>query len=205
VARTSRSPIYVIWQGIPATAASIVRKTGGCGSSPTIRLHHCWPALKSHLPETRYGDRFQCCGNCSGSAQFAASAGQEDPPSVRRPGGCRPGARVAAGHSGNRRNPGPVLDFARYGVRRRWPWSPPNGYPDVALAWQSAAGTLARWNAHLSIAGRWWPNTLTGPALSTMVPKKTACHTRRNDRHPLETTLAAGTSEGAEDGDLCVP
>ncbi len=51
-------------------------------------------------------------------------------------------------------------------------WSPPNGYPDVAAAWQSAAGTLARWNAHLNIAARWWPKTLTGPALSTMVPKK---------------------------------
>jgi hypothetical protein len=51
-------------------------------------------------------------------------------------------------------------------------WSPPNGYPDVAPAWQSAAGTLARWNAHLSLAGRWWPNTLTGPALTAMLPKK---------------------------------
>jgi uncharacterized protein (DUF1800 family) len=51
-------------------------------------------------------------------------------------------------------------------------WSPPNGYPDVAPAWQSAAGTLARWNAHLSIAAGWWPKTLTGPALTTMLPKQ---------------------------------
>jgi uncharacterized protein (DUF1800 family) len=51
-------------------------------------------------------------------------------------------------------------------------WNPPNGYPDVAAAWQSPAGTLAGWNANLDIAARWWPKTLTGPALSTMVPKK---------------------------------
>ncbi len=51
-------------------------------------------------------------------------------------------------------------------------WSPPDGYPDVTPAWQSAAGTLARWNAHLNIAARWWPKTLTGPALTTMLPKK---------------------------------
>ncbi len=51
-------------------------------------------------------------------------------------------------------------------------WSPPNGYPDVAVAWQSPAGTLARWNAHLSVAAGWWPKTLTGPAMSTMIPKK---------------------------------
>jgi uncharacterized protein (DUF1800 family) len=43
-------------------------------------------------------------------------------------------------------------------------WHPPNGYPDVAPAWASAAGTLARWNAHLSLTAHWWPATLTRPA-----------------------------------------
>ena len=43
-------------------------------------------------------------------------------------------------------------------------WHPPNGYPDVAVAWASAAGTLARWNAHLSLAANWWPDSLTRPA-----------------------------------------
>jgi uncharacterized protein (DUF1800 family) len=43
-------------------------------------------------------------------------------------------------------------------------WHPPNGYPDVAAAWSSAAGTLARWNAHLSLAANWWPNQLSRPA-----------------------------------------
>lgn len=36
-------------------------------------------------------------------------------------------------------------------------WHLPDGYPDVATAWQSANGTLARWNTHMALAGRWWP------------------------------------------------
>jgi uncharacterized protein (DUF1800 family) len=43
-------------------------------------------------------------------------------------------------------------------------WHPPNGYPDVAVAWASAAGTLARWNAHISFTANWWPTELTRPA-----------------------------------------
>jgi hypothetical protein len=27
-----------------------------------------------------------------------------------------------------------------------------------------------RWNAHLTIAARWWPKTLTGPKLTTLLP-----------------------------------
>ncbi len=37
-------------------------------------------------------------------------------------------------------------------------WQPPNGYPMVAAAWQSAAVSLARWNHHQSLVSRWWPN-----------------------------------------------
>ncbi|MEU8657529.1 DUF1800 domain-containing protein [Actinoplanes philippinensis] len=43
-------------------------------------------------------------------------------------------------------------------------WGPPNGYPDVAAAWASPSGLLARWNLHLSIAAGWWPDTLVRPA-----------------------------------------
>ena len=50
-------------------------------------------------------------------------------------------------------------------------WGPPNGYPDVAGAWRSAAGSLGRWNAHLNIAARWWPQTLTGPSVTSLVPR----------------------------------
>jgi uncharacterized protein (DUF1800 family) len=51
-------------------------------------------------------------------------------------------------------------------------WRPPNGFPDAAPAWQSAAGTLLRWNAHLNVAARWLPATLTGPALTALLPAK---------------------------------
>ncbi|MBV9290989.1 MAG: DUF1800 domain-containing protein [Frankiales bacterium] len=37
-------------------------------------------------------------------------------------------------------------------------WDLPNGYPDVATAWQSAAGALSRWNFHQSLAAGWWPD-----------------------------------------------
>ncbi|GAA0468330.1 hypothetical protein Aca07nite_60740 [Actinoplanes capillaceus] len=43
-------------------------------------------------------------------------------------------------------------------------WGPPNGYPDVAAAWDSPSGLLVRWNSHLSIAAGWWPETLVRPA-----------------------------------------
>ncbi|MFC4067602.1 DUF1800 domain-containing protein [Actinoplanes subglobosus] len=43
-------------------------------------------------------------------------------------------------------------------------WGPPNGYPDVAAAWDSPSGLLVRWNFHLSIAAGWWPDTLVRPA-----------------------------------------
>ncbi|HEY7401386.1 MAG TPA: DUF1800 domain-containing protein [Actinomycetota bacterium] len=49
-------------------------------------------------------------------------------------------------------------------------WVPPNGYPDVADAWRSAGGTLGRWNMHMSLAAKWWPDTLVRPPLKKMVP-----------------------------------
>ncbi len=50
-------------------------------------------------------------------------------------------------------------------------WSGPDGYPDVASAWQSASGTLGRWNMHLQISGRWWPNTLVGAPIRSLLPE----------------------------------
>jgi Protein of unknown function (DUF1800) len=57
-------------------------------------------------------------------------------------------------------------------------WPMPNGYPDIASAWQSSSGTLARWNANLSLVGGWWPHGLGYPKLKTLLPK------------PLPTTYA---------------
>ena len=49
-------------------------------------------------------------------------------------------------------------------------WPLPDGYPDTAAGWQSAGGTLARWNAHLSVAAGWWPNTLRRNELAALLP-----------------------------------
>ena len=51
-------------------------------------------------------------------------------------------------------------------------WSPPDGYPDVAASWQSAGGTLGRWNTHLSLAAHWWPDELTQPPLRSLLPDR---------------------------------
>lgn len=53
-------------------------------------------------------------------------------------------------------------------------WPPPDGYPDDATSWQSPAGTLARWNLHLSVAARWWPgkDRLTGSGAASLLPEK---------------------------------
>ncbi|SNY40899.1 DUF1800 domain-containing protein [Paractinoplanes atraurantiacus] len=51
-------------------------------------------------------------------------------------------------------------------------WSPPNGYPDVAVAWSSPSGFLLRCNNHLNLAAGWYPSQLTRPAdlLKSLVP-----------------------------------
>jgi uncharacterized protein (DUF1800 family) len=51
-------------------------------------------------------------------------------------------------------------------------WSPPDGFPDTALDWQSAGGTLGRWNTHLSLAAHWWPDELTQPDLRSLLPSR---------------------------------
>lgn len=48
-------------------------------------------------------------------------------------------------------------------------WGPPNGYPDVAAAWQSATGTLLRWNRHMDFTAGWYPTELRfAPATSLL-------------------------------------
>jgi uncharacterized protein (DUF1800 family) len=49
-------------------------------------------------------------------------------------------------------------------------WPAPDGYPDVAAAWRSTAGTLARWNINLTLAADWWPKGLLRRPLASMVP-----------------------------------
>ncbi len=49
-------------------------------------------------------------------------------------------------------------------------WHVVDGYPDVALAWQSASGLLSRWNNHMMLAAAWWPRTLVRRPLRTLLP-----------------------------------
>ncbi|HEY7281585.1 MAG TPA: DUF1800 domain-containing protein [Actinomycetota bacterium] len=49
-------------------------------------------------------------------------------------------------------------------------WSPPDGYPDYALAWASAGGMLGTWNAHMSLAAHWWPDKLVAPDPKSFLP-----------------------------------
>ncbi len=37
-------------------------------------------------------------------------------------------------------------------------WIPPNGYPDVVAAWQSASSMVRRWNTHRSLTHSWGEN-----------------------------------------------
>ena len=153
----------------PSTAASIVRKLAlrFVSDSPPASLLTALAATylahdTSIVPVLR---------QLFGSAEFAAAAGQK----VRRPYedlvatvrvlGLKPDAHGTVGIE--------ALQWMSIDMGHGpLAWSAPNGYPDVAVAWQSAAGTLARWNSHLNIAAGWWPKTLTGPALTTMLPKK---------------------------------
>ncbi|GAB7193196.1 DUF1800 domain-containing protein [Kineococcus sp. NUM-3379] len=45
-------------------------------------------------------------------------------------------------------------------------WAPPNGYPDVAAAWQGTGMTLGRWNLHVGLAQGWWKDGVRTPVLA---------------------------------------
>jgi hypothetical protein len=51
-------------------------------------------------------------------------------------------------------------------------WSPPDGFPDLAVAWASPSAFLLRCNLHLNLAAGWYPSQLTRPAdlLKSLVP-----------------------------------
>ncbi|GAA2354605.1 DUF1800 domain-containing protein [Dactylosporangium salmoneum] len=52
-------------------------------------------------------------------------------------------------------------------------WGPPDGYPDVATAWSSAAGMLETWNAHRAFVGGQWKG-LTNPKADSLVTQPAA-------------------------------
>lgn len=49
-------------------------------------------------------------------------------------------------------------------------WHPPDGYPDVAVAWQGAGTTLTMWEQQLTLAGGWWPEQLQHPGAASLLP-----------------------------------
>ena len=77
---------------------------------------------------------------------------------------------ACAGHPAagvrHRRGAAAVLALRRRSATPPLGWHPPDGYPDVVTSWQSAGGTLARWNSHLGLAAGWWPNDLRHPPLA---------------------------------------
>ncbi|SDQ10083.1 DUF1800 domain-containing protein [Quadrisphaera sp. DSM 44207] len=50
-------------------------------------------------------------------------------------------------------------------------WAPPNGYPDVAVAWQSAGATMRRWNKTTEVVNGWWPADLRRGDLAVLLPR----------------------------------
>jgi uncharacterized protein (DUF1800 family) len=75
-------------------------------------------------------------------------------------------------------------------------WAPPNGYPDVAVAWASPSAFLMRCNNHLNLAAGWYPSQLVRPAnmLTALVPVLPATYGGLVDalaRRLIGTTLPA--------------
>ena len=95
-------------------------------------------------------------------------------------------------------------------------WGPPNGYPDVAAAWQSATGTLLRWNRHMDFTAGWYPTELRfqpatgllgslpstwGGLIDALGVRLTGAALRQEERDALlqYTNRSAGTPLNASD------
>ncbi|KRF43042.1 hypothetical protein ASH01_14515 [Terrabacter sp. Soil811] len=116
------------------------------------------------------------------SPEFVASAGQkirtpyEDALASCRILGLTPEPVPAAGVTSDLR--GLFWQMGTFG-QAPMGWPAPNGYPDVAAAWNGASSTLNRWNFHLGLAGNWTLKAMKRPDVTTLVPT------------PLPTTYAA--------------
>jgi len=105
------------------------------------------------------------------SPEFDASVGKK----IRRPYEDLVASVRVLGYKPDRRGMTGVRDLY-WGLNRMghrpYAWPQPNGYPDVALAWQSTAGTIARWNANRQLATHWWPLPLRRPNPRSWLPKR---------------------------------
>jgi len=105
------------------------------------------------------------------SAEFAGSVGKK----VRRPYEDLVAATRILGYQPDKAGNEGLMDL--YWVANAMgqlplAWPQPNGYPDEAVAWQSASGTLQRWNTHRALASHWWPHKLRRPNPRTWLPKR---------------------------------
>ncbi len=73
-------------------------------------------------------------------------------------------------------------------------WHPPDGYPDVAAAWNGTGTVLGRWNLHVGLAGGWWKNGLVYPG-DTLVTRLLGARTFAS-RTELVTALSARLMPG---------
>ncbi|WP_330476569.1 DUF1800 domain-containing protein [Terrabacter sp. C0L_2] len=116
------------------------------------------------------------------SPEFAASAGQkvrtpyEDALASCRILGLTPEPVPAAGVTSDLRT---LIWLTQTFGQAPMGWPAPNGYPDVAAAWNGASSTLNRWNFHLGLAGNWSLKAMKRPDVTTLVPS------------PLPSTYAA--------------
>jgi uncharacterized protein (DUF1800 family) len=51
-------------------------------------------------------------------------------------------------------------------------WPQPNGFPDVASAWASPSGQVARWTMHYNAASGGWTHALRTPPVRSLLPAK---------------------------------
>jgi uncharacterized protein (DUF1800 family) len=81
-------------------------------------------------------------------------------------------------------------------------WPRPDGYPQPAGAWTSAGTLLNRWNAHLQLAGGWWPQGLRYPDPRSLLPEPTPA-TWAGVVDALARRLAFAPLPGAEVAAVC--
>ena len=48
-------------------------------------------------------------------------------------------------------------------------WPPPNGYPDVAAAWNTAGNLVNRWTMHRGLTNRWWASGMVQASPTELV------------------------------------
>jgi uncharacterized protein (DUF1800 family) len=85
-------------------------------------------------------------------------------------------------------------------------WAPPDGYPDVAAAWNGTGTVLGRWNLHVGLAQGWWKDGLEhpGPSLAARLLPGPRPATRAELVERTAARLMPGTALPAASRDALV-